>query len=73
MISTDQNQALQTVGNAALSNRQWEAYAAYCYAREKGLRKEAFQHLAVFLSQAEKWALSEKIAFVRFLFPFLRP
>ena len=51
VIANDQNKALLTVGNAALANPGWTAYANYCFAREKGLRKEAFRQLDNFLLQ----------------------
>ncbi len=71
MLTKDQNKALLTVGKAASQNQDWAAYAAFCFAREKGLRKEAFAHLENFLQQAAKWTTEQKIAFVRFLFPLI--
>ncbi|HUC83438.1 MAG TPA: hypothetical protein VMR70_21175 [Flavisolibacter sp.] len=59
-----------TVGNAALANAGWTAYANYCFAREKGLRKEAFRQLDNFLLAAQKWTGEQRIEFVKFLFPF---
>lgn len=70
MIAKDQNIALLTVGNAALNNPDWMEYANYCFAREKGLRKEAFQHLDNFLQATRSWTNADRIAFVAFLFPF---
>lgn len=70
MIAKDQNIALLTVGNAALTNPNWTEYANYCFAREKGLRKEAFKFLDNFLRAAEKWADDQKNGFVKFLFPY---
>lgn len=71
MISDTQNHALLTVGHAAALHPAWADYAAYCVAREQGLRKEAFAHLAAFLTQTKHWSLDERIAFVSFLFPYL--
>jgi hypothetical protein len=70
MISQDQNKALLTVGNAALTNPNWTEYANYCLAREKGLRKMAFNYLEDFLGTAAKWTNDQKIEFIKFLFPF---
>jgi hypothetical protein len=70
MISQDQNKALLTVGNAALTNPNWTEYANYCLAREKGLRKMAFNYLEDFLASAAKWTIDQKIEFIKFLFPF---
>lgn len=70
MIADDQNQALLMVGTAASGTPAWADYAAYCFAREQGLRKVAFHHLDALLSQAEQWSQDQRIAFVCFLFPF---
>jgi hypothetical protein len=70
MIAKDQNIALLTVGNSALKNSEWTNYANYCFDREKGLRKEAFRHLDIFLKSTENWTIEKKIEFVKFLFPF---
>lgn len=70
MTAAEQNQALITVGKAAAPYPAWADYAAYCFAREQGLRRAAFRHLAAFLTQAEQWTLDQRIAFVSFLFPF---
>lgn len=71
MISKDQNEALITVGQAALSNPEWTAYAHYCFDREKGLRKRALEHLDRFLEISLQWPLEKKIDFVNFLFPYI--
>jgi hypothetical protein len=70
VISKETPSALLTVGNAALKNSAWEAYAHYCFYREKGLRKEAFEHLDRFLQSTANWTSSQKIDFVKFLLPF---
>ncbi|HEX7869303.1 MAG TPA: hypothetical protein VF455_04240 [Chryseobacterium sp.] len=70
MIAKDQNIALLIVGNAALKNSDWTEYANYCFAREKGLRKEAFKYLENFLKSTAEWTFEQKIGFVKFLFPF---
>jgi len=69
MIAKEQNIALLTVGNAALTNERWTEYANYCFAREKGLRKKSFAHLANFLETAHNWTGDQKIEFVKFLCP----
>jgi hypothetical protein len=70
MIAKEQNIALLTVGNSALKNSDWTDYANYCFAREKGLRKDAFRHLDIFLNKTESWTTESKIEFVKFLFQF---
>ena len=45
MISKSQNEALLIIGNAATKNKQWLQYAQYCFNRDKGLRKDAFENL----------------------------
>ncbi len=65
-----QSSPAQIIGEAASKNPGWTAYSQYCLLREKGLRKEAFQQLNTFLATAIKWSLDQKIAFVKFLFPF---
>lgn len=70
MIAKDQNIALLTVGKSALTKPDWTEYANYCFAREKGLRKEAFKCLDNFLRAADNWTYDEKIEFVKFLFPY---
>jgi hypothetical protein len=70
VIAKEQNIALLTVGKAASTNPEWIAYANYCFAREKGLRKQAFKHLDNFLQSTLNWTNEQKIAFVKFLCPF---
>ena len=70
MIAKDQNIALLTVGNAALTNPDWTEYANYCFAREKGLRKDAFKHLDNFLQATRNLSNDQKIEFIKFLFPY---
>lgn len=70
MIGKNQNIALLTVGNSALKNADWTDYADYCFAREKGLRKEAFIHLNKFLKLTEHWTSTKKIEFIKFLFSY---
>lgn len=70
MITAEQNQALLAVGNAAAHHPGWADYTAYCLTRERGLRKDAFQHLTTFLAKAESWTFDQKVEFTSFLFPF---
>jgi hypothetical protein len=70
VIAKDQNIALLTVGKAALTNPDWTEYVNYCFAREKGLRKEAFKCLDNFLRATNNWTNDQKIKFVEFLFPY---
>jgi hypothetical protein len=68
VLTKEQNRALLEVGNASLGNPEWTSYADYCFAKEKGLRKEALSHLERFLQEASKWNFDERISFVQFLF-----
>ncbi len=70
MISQNQNSALLIVGNAALRNVEWKLYSSYCFAREKGLRSEAFKHLESFLKSTSRWTVEDRREFVKFLFPY---
>lgn len=70
MIAREQNIALKLVGKAALDNPLWKDYAGYCFAREAGQRKQAFECLNRFLASMEQQASGEKQAFASFLFPF---
>lgn len=67
MKAKDQNIALLNVAEGANKNPRWKDYAQYCYYREKGLRKEAFQFLNKFLKASEAWILKDRIEFVKFL------
>lgn len=69
MIGKDQNKALLIVSNLALKNPEWKDYADYCFAREKGIRKEAFKHLDKFIKATEDWSIEKKKEFIKFLFP----
>jgi hypothetical protein len=41
-----------------------DLYAKYCFLREKGLRKQAFQNLNNFISSALSWSLEKRFQFV---------
>lgn len=69
MISKNQNVAMVTVGKLAMENPAWVDYANYCFAREQGVRKQAFQYLVKFIAIAESWSFADKVAFLQFLFP----
>jgi hypothetical protein len=47
MISKDQNQACLEIGNEASKKEEWIDYAQYCFLREKGLRKKAFNRISI--------------------------
>ena len=49
MIAKDQNKALLIVANSVKDNPDWIDYMHYCIDREKGLRKQAFNHLNKFM------------------------
>ncbi|MFU8807234.1 MAG: hypothetical protein ACNA8W_25720 [Bradymonadaceae bacterium] len=44
-----------------------ESYAQYCRLREKGLRQESLEALAVFLRVIQNWPLDKKVEFVDWL------
>jgi len=68
-MTTEYND-LQTVGRIAAENEKWIKYAQYCFDKDKGLRKQAFECLNDFLKTTESWTEEEKIKFVSFLSPF---
>ena len=70
MATGSQDITLLTVGKSAAENKEWIKFAQYCFDREKGLRKQAFEHLNDFLESTESWTEEEKIKFVIFLLPF---
>lgn len=68
MIAEDQNKSLIILAKSAANNPAWVDYANYCLNREKGLRKEAFISLNIFLKNTETWTVEQKKDFVNFLF-----
>ena len=68
-METEYNEFL-TIGKVAAENEKWTKFAQYCFDRDKGFRKQAFEHLNDFLKSAESWTEDEKIKFVSFLSPF---
>lgn len=69
MIAEDQNKSLIILANSASINPVWIDYVNYCFNREKGLRKEAFNSLNIFLKSTESWTFEQKKDFINFLFP----
>jgi len=47
---------------------EWKEYGEYCLLRDKGLRKQAFQHLNIFLRQSASWTFEETKRFVLWLY-----
>lgn len=70
MIAKGQNEALLILANSAKEKAEWTEYANYCFDREKGLRKNAFKHLEIFIKDSKKWALGDRIEFICFIFPY---
>jgi len=68
-MTTEYNEFL-TIGKIAAENEMWIKYAQYCFDRDKGLRKQAFERLNDFLKNTESWTDEEKIKFVTFLCPY---
>lgn len=67
MIKKDEPSVLINFGLAAQQKPEWNDYARFCFALEKGLRQEAFKHLDSFLQTSRLWTLEQKISFVHFL------
>lgn len=70
MIANSQNDALLILANSTKEKIEWIEYANYCFDREKGLRKKAFNHLDTFIKDALNWELDQRIEFVSYLFPY---
>ncbi|MDR1850323.1 MAG: hypothetical protein LBQ75_09815 [Zoogloeaceae bacterium] len=68
MLTKEKDSVVLGIENAAMKNPKWADYAAYCFDREKGLRKSAFKRLDKFLESTEDWSLDDRIEFVKFLF-----
>ena len=50
----------------------WTEYARFCELLDRGVRKEALAHLAVFVEQAVTWPFAEKKEFISWLYPFIQ-
>jgi hypothetical protein len=61
-------EALDIVASAE-SGREWDDYKAYCRAQEKGLRKQALEHLGRFLDAICTQTLEHRMSFVRWIMP----
>lgn len=68
MITEEQDNNLLYLADASRHNYQWREFSEYCSYRIKGLRKEAFEHLSVFLAEAKGWRFEHRVQFVSFLF-----
>jgi len=69
MIAKNQNKALLIVAESVKDNSDWIDYMHYCLDREKGLRKEAFDHLNKFIDLAINWPIDKKIKFLNQILP----
>jgi len=63
-------QALTEAASFASAFPDWLEYARYCELFEKGLRKDALNHLSVFIEASAKWSFVEKKKFVSWLYHF---
>ncbi len=54
-------------------NSAWAEYANYCEVLERGLRKDAFNHLAKLIESSAGWSFSEKKEFVTWLYHYAYP
>jgi len=66
MIGKDTNETLLGVV-ATLAQPRWHEYAAYCRARESGLRHAAFKHLSVFVRSIKLASLEEQRTLVNWI------
>lgn len=62
--------SLTEAANCALDFPACNEYSQFCELLEKGLRKEAFAHLAVFIRQAARWPFPQKREFISWLCNF---
>jgi hypothetical protein len=65
MIGKGANKTLLEVSGLAQS--RWHEYAAYCRARESGLRRAAFNHLSVFVRSIKLTSVEEQRTFVNWI------
>lgn len=63
-------QVLAEAANYASAVPAWAEYGRFCELLEKGLRRDAFKHLAAFISDAAGWPFTEKRKFVSWLYHF---
>ncbi len=68
MIAESQNQALLNVAEKALLNPLWSNYSEYCKLREKGLRKQSFEKLNIFIENFKLFTFKQKTEFVVFIY-----
>jgi hypothetical protein len=67
MFQPEHNAACLAVATEAEANPAWADYATYCRLREQGLRKQAFDHLKLFMTQAKSWEFESQKEFVLWL------
>lgn len=67
MIARSQNTACLSVADEADKVPAWKKYARYCCLREKGLRKQAFESLDSFITEATQWDFPSQKTFVLWL------
>ena len=63
-------QALTEAASYVSAFPGWIEYARYCELFEKGLRKDALNHLSAFIEASTKWPFAEKKKFVSWLYYF---
>jgi len=68
MIAKSQNQALLTVAEKASLNPLWSSYSEYCKLREKGLRKQSFEKLNIFIESFKSFTFEQKTEFAIFIY-----
>ncbi len=62
---------LQTIIIHMNTNEHWHDFICYCQHRKAGLRKLAYKHLEVFISNAKKWKSKDQEEFAISLFTIL--
>ena len=50
----------------------WIEYARFCESLDRGVRKQALDHLASFIKQAAIWPFAEKKEFISWLYTFIQ-
>jgi hypothetical protein len=64
--------SLTEAASCASNFQAWAEYARFCELLDRGVRKEALAHLAVFIRQAATWPFAEKKEFISWLYTFIQ-
>jgi hypothetical protein len=68
MIAQSQNQALLVSAEKSSLNPLWSNYSEYCQLREKGLRRQSFEKLNIFIERFRSFTFEQKTEFAIFIY-----